>query len=84
MSQMSLFADDSQVVIIPGDLVSPLESKSGLKSKKFRKEQKRWAEFVRAIQGYHKCSWFEARELLIKHRDEQTPIKIKNGGMKND
>jgi len=84
MSQMSLFADEFQEIVIPGDVISPLESKSSPKSKKFRQQQKRWSEFVQAIQDYHKCSWFKARELLINHRDNQKSIKIKNGGIKND
>jgi hypothetical protein len=75
MNQLNLFEDDSQEITIPSDVISPLESTDSPKSKKFKRQQKRWAEYVRPIQDYHNCNWNDARNLLIKHRHEQTPVK---------
>ena len=76
MSQLSLFEEEYQEVIIPSDVISPLESNASPSSKKFKEQQKRWSDYVRAIQDYHQCSWNEARSLLIEHRDEQKNIKL--------
>jgi hypothetical protein len=78
MSQLSLFdAGELAEVIVPKDVISPLECSKGVKTVAFRKVQDRWHEYVKSIQDTKKCSFFEARDLLIKHRDEQVPIKIK-------
>lgn len=77
MNQLSLFEDDYQEISISKDVISPLESNNGVKTKEFKKQQERWSEYVQSIQDYHHCSWFEARNLLIKHRDNQEVIKTK-------
>ncbi|WP_121615243.1 hypothetical protein [Virgibacillus halodenitrificans] len=77
MEQLALFSDlDTSEMIIPVDVVSPLESNKSIKSKEFKKQQQRWSEYVTSIQVSEGCSWFEARKLLISHRDDQKPIKI--------
>lgn len=77
MSQLSLFDDEYSEVLIPADVISPLECTKSVKSVAFKKVQARWRKYVKAIQVTHNCSWFVARDLLIKHRDSQTPIKLK-------
>jgi hypothetical protein len=76
VSQLSLFSEsESSEIIIPKDVISPLESSKGPKTKAFKKEQQQWAKYVKAVQDYHDCSWFDARKLVISHRDKQEPIK---------
>lgn len=78
MSQMSLFdSDQHSEVIIPEDVISPLESNKSVKSKEFKKQQQRWSDYVKTIQDSYGCSWFEARKLLMQHRDNQSPIKAR-------
>ncbi|MEF2293115.1 hypothetical protein V2W34_14030 [Virgibacillus dokdonensis] len=77
MEQLSLFQEnESKAVVIPEDVISPLESSKSVKSKEFKKQQMRWREWVMAVQATHNCSWFEARKLLLVHRKSQTPIVI--------
>ena len=77
MDQLTLFAgEESTEMIIPKDVISPLESNKSLKSKAFREVQERWRDYVTSIQDTFGCSWFEASKLLTKHRDEQIPIRL--------
>lgn len=77
--QLNLFDDVSSEVevIISKDVVSPLETNKGIRTKEFRNIQITFSKYVRAIQEYHQCSWFEARKMLFDHRDNQKPIKLK-------
>ncbi|MGJ9460089.1 hypothetical protein [Oceanobacillus sp. CF4.6] len=77
MSQLSLFEVEASEVIIPDDVVSPLESNKSTKSKEFKKQQERWSRYVKAVQDSFNCSWFEASKLLISHRDKRESIRIK-------
>lgn len=76
MSQLSLFNDEYSETLIPENVISPLECTKSVKSVAFRKGQERWRKYVKAIQDANNCSWFEARELLVKHRNNQMPIRI--------
>jgi len=77
MDQLNLFPEEEVMeIIIPRDVLSPLESNKSVKSKAFREVQSQWANYVKAVQNHHKCSWFEARKLVIDHRDKQEPIEI--------
>lgn len=67
---------EKEGVIIPKTVVSPLESNKTLNSKEFEREREIFRKYVLAIQSYHKCSFFEAREMLIKARDNQEPIML--------
>ncbi|MCP3026632.1 hypothetical protein [Halobacillus sp. A5] len=62
--------------IIPEDVISPLECKTGPNSKAFKKIKERWSNYVRAIQDYEGCSWFKARDQLIEHREDQVTITL--------
>ncbi|MFS0749540.1 hypothetical protein [Oceanobacillus sp. 1P07AA] len=83
--QMDLFEiilDDvekpqTEMVIISKELLSPLECNKSMKSKAFKDVQQEWSKQVKAIQDFYKCSWFEAREMLIQHRDDEKPIELK-------
>ncbi|NBJ68886.1 MULTISPECIES: hypothetical protein [Clostridia] len=78
MEQLSLFDQkENKAVVIPEDVISPLESSKSVKSKEFKKQQMRWREWVMAVQATHNCSWFEARKLLLEHRNSQRSIAIK-------
>lgn len=79
--QMNLFNEvvEHEKIVIPEDLESPFECKHGLKTKAFRSNQVKFSMYVRAIQEFHDCNWFEARELFFKHRESQEPIKVKRG-----
>lgn len=80
--QLSLFEelwqeDEEEIrVLIPNDVISPTKSSSGPNSKGFKKIVNRWANYVRSIQKHHRCSWFEAMDLLEVHRDSGTPIAV--------
>lgn len=75
--QLSLFDDtDYEEIIIPKGVESPLESNKGLTSNAFKKVQETFSNYVHAIQGYHGCSFLEARKLFYAYRDSQEPIKI--------
>lgn len=63
-------------ILIPQDVVSPLECKHGLKTKAFRKEQSRFSSYVKSIQDHHKIDWFKARKLFFQHRDTQKEINV--------
>lgn len=63
-------------VMVPPEIISPLESSKGVKTKAFKDQQRQWSSYVRRIQEFHKCSWMEARSLLIEYRDQQKPIKM--------
>lgn len=79
MEQLSLFDEiEKTAVVIPKDVISPLESNKSVKSKEFKKLQKRWREWVMAVQTEHKCSWFEARKILLEYRESQKPIAIRS------
>jgi hypothetical protein len=62
--------------LIPKDVISPLESKRGVKTKQFREDQQRYCLYIHAIQKRFECSFFEARDLFFKHRDDQEPIEM--------
>ncbi|MFC4403299.1 hypothetical protein [Gracilibacillus xinjiangensis] len=81
--QMDLFdflpddlEENQQVIkiIIPEDIIHPLDCIHSLKSKAFRNVQLRWSSYVRAIQDYHDCSWFEATDKLLEHQKSKLPI----------
>ncbi|SFM28795.1 hypothetical protein SAMN04487943_11236 [Gracilibacillus orientalis] len=63
-------------IIIPDDIISPLECKNSPKSKAFKRVQHRWSVYVKSVQDYHKCSWFEASKKLLKHKKEGSPIQV--------
>ncbi|MDL4842815.1 hypothetical protein [Aquibacillus rhizosphaerae] len=85
-SQMDLFdfieAEPEQVVqnpleirvVIPDEVISPLECNHGVKTKAFKQVQEQWRDYVKSIQSYHECSWFKASEMLVEHRDEAKAI----------
>ncbi|GGB41507.1 hypothetical protein GCM10011409_18790 [Lentibacillus populi] len=78
MDQLSLFSElDSTEMVIPADVISPLESNKSVKSRDFKKQQRRWSKYVKSVQDSHHCSWFDARKLLIEHRDNQVPIEMR-------
>lgn len=85
MSQLSLFdsfeddfEDDNETkekrTVILKNVLSPLESKEKINSRKYREQQLEFSSYVHAIQSYHNCTWFKARELFFEHRDQQKPI----------
>lgn len=78
MSQISfdLAIEEEKGVIIPQTIISPLESTKTLNSKEFNEEREVFRRYVLAIQSYHKCSFVEARDMLIKARDEQERIML--------
>lgn len=78
MEQITLFDDDEMTeIIIPLDVISPLESKKNVWSKEFKQQQLRWKHYVKSVQNTYNCSWFEARKILIKHRDNPEPIRLR-------
>lgn len=81
MNQLSLFDeknDDNVIeIVIPKEVISPLESNKRIGSRDFREQQLEFIKYIRSIQYYRNCSWFEARELFFKHRDSYKPIKVK-------
>jgi len=78
MDQLSLFTEtETSETIIPDDVISPLETNKSVKSKEFKKVQERWSKYVKSVQSTFNCSWFEARKILIEHRDKQDPISIR-------
>lgn len=51
LEQLAFFSDsDTSEILIPEDVISPLESNKRVKSKEFRGLQIRWSSYVRAIQ----------------------------------
>ncbi|MFA1820571.1 hypothetical protein ACDX78_10370 [Virgibacillus oceani] len=70
------YGDTGIEIVIPENVLSPLENTAGLKTKKFREDQQRWRKYVKAVEEYHRCSFFEARELVFKHRKSQEPIRV--------
>lgn len=86
MSQLNLFQNEDSAVeiIIPKEVVSPLETNKGIKTKEFRQIQLRFSQYVRAIQEQYNCSWFEARKILFEHRDNEKPIKLKKEIRQNE
>lgn len=77
MSQLSFFDnEEGEGVLIPDDVISPLESKERLNSEGFNQERDTFVRYVKAIQSYHKCSFFEAREMLLEARNEQKRIML--------
>ncbi|MGP4041917.1 hypothetical protein ACTWP4_18745 [Gracilibacillus sp. D59] len=83
--QMDLFeflGDDQSedikgiAVTIPEDVISPLDCKNSPKSKAFKKVQHRWSVYVKSVQDYHKCSWFEASKKLLKHKKEGSFFQV--------
>jgi rRNA-processing protein FCF1 len=77
--QLDLFNEDSTEVIIPKEVISPLESNRRITSKAFEKEKETFASYVQSIQDQYECSWFEARKMFFKYRENQEPILIKRG-----
>ncbi|HBZ09144.1 MAG TPA: hypothetical protein DEO65_04540 [Bacillus bacterium] len=63
-------------IIIPHDVISPLECTKGVKTKEFRIVQKRWKNYVDALNEQEGGSWLEAREKLIRHRDNKEPLLV--------
>ena len=84
MEQLKLFEEErSEVqVVIPKEIVSPLESKRRLMSKPFIEEREKFTSYVKAIQEQYKCTWFEARKMFFEHRDNQKPITLSRGDTK--
>lgn len=80
MEQLSFFEKKEEKeyegILISKDVVSPLESKEKLNSLEFNIERRTWNQYVLAIQSYHDCSYFEAREMLFSARDNQERIMI--------
>lgn len=79
MEQLTLFNNGEKEfkgVLIPEKVVSPLESKEKLNSLEFNIERDTWNKYISSIKSYHGCSYFEAREMLIKARDRQEKIMI--------
>lgn len=76
MDQLTLFSAEKEAVMIPVDVISPIESNKSLNSKEFKKLQERWRLYVQAVQDSFSCSWFKAREILLEHRDQQIPISL--------
>lgn len=78
VEQLSLFEENSveESILIPKNILSPLESKEKITSKKFKDRQKVFSNYVHAIQKKYNCSWFEARELFFEHRDREKPITL--------
>lgn len=74
--QLTLFDNEHEEVIIPADVISPLECSKGVKTAAFRKVQDQWSKYVHAVQQFEGCSWFEASGLVVKHRESQEPIKV--------
>ncbi len=83
MQQLSLFDQNREV--IPQHVVSPLESTKNKNSKAFKEEKEVWRRYVTAVQQSYNCSWFQARRMVMDHRDTQIPIDLRNvnaGGKK--
>lgn len=81
MGQLNLFVIEGEKsqeevgFLIPKEVLSPLESKERPYSKKFKKQQKEFSDYVHLIQSIYNCSWFEARKIFFEHRDEQKRLK---------
>lgn len=78
MDQLSLFEESElqEKIIIPKSILSPLESTRKVNSKGFREQQIEYSKYVNAIQKYHKCTFFEAREMFFRHRDNEKSIPM--------
>ncbi|RKJ31444.1 hypothetical protein D7X33_40385 [Butyricicoccus sp. 1XD8-22] len=80
MEQLSLFNEKQyeiqEGIIISKSILSPLESTKSVNSKEFREQQLTFSKYVNAIQAYHNCTFFEARDLFFEHRDNQKPIFV--------
>lgn len=59
-------------VRIPSELKSPFEV-----DKMHNEEYKRWSDYCLSIQSKRLGTWNEAKELLIKHRKNRKPLKIR-------
>ncbi|GIN97852.1 hypothetical protein J6TS1_37220 [Siminovitchia terrae] len=63
-------------IIVPEEVISPLECTKGLKTKEFRNVQLRWKKYVDALHEHDGGSWLAAREKLIRHRDNNEPLRV--------
>ncbi|WP_373896347.1 hypothetical protein [Virgibacillus sp. CBA3643] len=79
--QLGLFDDTSSEseVIIPKEVISPLESNRKIMSNPFVEERDTFISYVKGIQRQHNCSWHEARKMFYAYRDKQAAITIKGG-----
>ncbi|MFD2924195.1 hypothetical protein [Halobacillus naozhouensis] len=78
--QLSLFGEPEfksfKKEIIPKNVLCPLECDKSPRSKAFKEVQRVWKAYVNAVEKSHNCSFFEARKLVFKHRDNQEPIEL--------
>ncbi|GIN89871.1 hypothetical protein J22TS1_09220 [Siminovitchia terrae] len=63
-------------IIIPEDVISPLECTKGVKTKEFRNVQRWWKHYVDALYEQEGGSWIEVREKLIWHRDNKESLLV--------
>lgn len=79
MTQLSfadVFEKEEKGVLIPEDIVTPLESKEKTNSEAFNRERDTFVKYVEAIASHHGLSFVKAREVFLEHRDEQKPIEL--------
>lgn len=80
MKQIELFEEKdlkkNKGIIIPKEIVSPIESESSINSDEYKLEFFYYKKFLLAIQSRHNCTFLEARDLFFKHRDEGVPIEV--------
>lgn len=63
-------------IIVPEDIISPLECTKGVKTKEYGNVQLRWKKYVDSLYEQEGGSWLEAREKLIRHRDNNEPLIV--------